>query len=205
MIASIVGPDTLVILPVAVIALFGGSRPPQLARSLGSASHEFRRGQAEGQAAPAGRTGRRVAGWAGGPATGGRRAGRALTARAQRAESGRPGEVRRRRCWWRGPGAGRLQCRHGRPVPRGRERAPTPSPSRTSATRRRCWRCSPAPGSPSTNRDSVTHTLTSTDHRFGTGDMPAGATATLVAPTKAGVYAYQCTIHMFMTGTLVVA
>lgn len=41
-------PDVLIVL--AVIALFfGGSQLPKLARSLGSASHEFKKGVEEGQ------------------------------------------------------------------------------------------------------------------------------------------------------------
>jgi sec-independent protein translocase protein TatA len=48
--ASIVGPDGLIILVVLVIVLlFGGSKLPKLARGLGSASHEFRKGLEEGE------------------------------------------------------------------------------------------------------------------------------------------------------------
>jgi len=37
------GPDGLIIIVVlAVVVLFGGSKLPQLARSLGGASHEFK-------------------------------------------------------------------------------------------------------------------------------------------------------------------
>ena len=42
-IAEILGPDLLIILAI-VLVLFGGSQLPKLARSLGSASHEFRKG-----------------------------------------------------------------------------------------------------------------------------------------------------------------
>jgi sec-independent protein translocase protein TatA len=46
-VAMIVGPDVLVI--VAVVALlFGGSRIPKLARGLGQASHEFKKGLEQG-------------------------------------------------------------------------------------------------------------------------------------------------------------
>jgi sec-independent protein translocase protein TatA len=41
--ANILGPDMAIALLVVVL-LFGGSQLPKLARSLGSASHEFRRG-----------------------------------------------------------------------------------------------------------------------------------------------------------------
>ena len=50
MLAQVFGPDGLIILAVlAVVMLFGGSQLPKLARGLGSASHEFRRGVGEGQ------------------------------------------------------------------------------------------------------------------------------------------------------------
>ena len=43
MLANIVGPELLIVLAV-VLVLFGGSRLPSLARSLGSAKGEFERG-----------------------------------------------------------------------------------------------------------------------------------------------------------------
>jgi sec-independent protein translocase protein TatA len=47
--AQIMGPDGLIVVGVLlVVLLFGGSRLPSLARSLGSASHEFKRGISEG-------------------------------------------------------------------------------------------------------------------------------------------------------------
>jgi sec-independent protein translocase protein TatA len=45
--AEILGPDILIILLIVAL-LFGGSQLPKLARSLGSASHEFRKGLEEG-------------------------------------------------------------------------------------------------------------------------------------------------------------
>ncbi len=45
--AEIIGPDILVILVIAAL-LFGSSRLPRLARSLGSAKAEFEKGIAEG-------------------------------------------------------------------------------------------------------------------------------------------------------------
>jgi sec-independent protein translocase protein TatA len=45
--AEILGPDLLILL-VIVLVLFGGSRLPQLARSLGSAKREFEAGISEG-------------------------------------------------------------------------------------------------------------------------------------------------------------
>jgi len=65
-----------------------------------------------------------------------------------------------------------------------------------------------APGTTITvvNKDSTTHTLTSTSSpaAFNTGDIDGGATVTFKAPSKAGSYAYICTIHTFMHGTLTV-
>jgi sec-independent protein translocase protein TatA len=46
-VAEIIGPDILIIL-VVVALLFGSSRLPKLARSLGSAKSEFEKGIAEG-------------------------------------------------------------------------------------------------------------------------------------------------------------
>jgi plastocyanin len=54
------------------------------------------------------------------------------------------------------------------------------------------------------NNDSVAHTMTSTTKKFDTGDVAPGASATFKAPTTPGTYAYICTIHQFMHGTLVV-
>lgn len=42
------GPTELLIVLVILIVLFGGSKLPQLARSLGTARKEFERGQAMG-------------------------------------------------------------------------------------------------------------------------------------------------------------
>jgi sec-independent protein translocase protein TatA len=47
MLAEILGPDILIILAIVAV-LFGSSQVPKLARSLGSASHEFRKGVEEG-------------------------------------------------------------------------------------------------------------------------------------------------------------
>jgi sec-independent protein translocase protein TatA len=51
--ADIFGPDGLIIIAVIVVVLlFGGSQLPKLARGLGSASHEFKKGLAEGEQNP---------------------------------------------------------------------------------------------------------------------------------------------------------
>jgi sec-independent protein translocase protein TatA len=46
-VGEIIGPDLLIILAVVAL-LFGSSQLPKLARSLGSATKEFRKGLAEG-------------------------------------------------------------------------------------------------------------------------------------------------------------
>ncbi len=55
------------------------------------------------------------------------------------------------------------------------------------------------------NRDSTSHTVTATgDKAFDTGTIRGGATATFTAPSTPGSYAYLCTIHPNMKGTLTV-
>jgi len=56
------------------------------------------------------------------------------------------------------------------------------------------------------NEDSVTHTLTdkADSKLFNTGSVSPGQTKTFTAPDKPGSYPFLCTIHQFMTGTLVV-
>jgi plastocyanin len=55
-----------------------------------------------------------------------------------------------------------------------------------------------------TNHDSAAHTVTAdAGHSFDTGSIAPGASGKLTAP-KPGRYAYHCTIHPFMHGTLVV-
>jgi plastocyanin len=56
-----------------------------------------------------------------------------------------------------------------------------------------------------TNKDSVTHTLTSESGLFNTGNVPAHSSMHFTAPTKPGTYQYRCSIHQFMTGTIVVS
>jgi len=49
MLAEIFGPDGLIVIAVIVVVLlFGGTQLPKLARGLGSASHEFKKGMEEG-------------------------------------------------------------------------------------------------------------------------------------------------------------
>ncbi|HEY5399078.1 MAG TPA: cupredoxin domain-containing protein [Trebonia sp.] len=65
-----------------------------------------------------------------------------------------------------------------------------------------------APGAVVTvrNEDSVTHTLTDkTDQStFNTGPVGPNQSKAFKAPGKAGSYLFFCTIHQYMTGTLVV-
>jgi sec-independent protein translocase protein TatA len=49
MLAEIFGPDILIVLAV-ILVLFGGSQLPKLARGLGSAQREFKKGLDEGAA-----------------------------------------------------------------------------------------------------------------------------------------------------------
>jgi sec-independent protein translocase protein TatA len=49
--AEILGPDGLIIIwALLIVLMFGGAKLPKLARSLGSASHEFKKGVATGDA-----------------------------------------------------------------------------------------------------------------------------------------------------------
>lgn len=54
-----------------------------------------------------------------------------------------------------------------------------------------------------TNHDSATHTVTADDNSWGSGDLADGATYTHTFET-AGTFGYHCSIHQFMTGTVVV-
>jgi sec-independent protein translocase protein TatA len=49
MLAEIIGPDlVIVVIVVAIVVLFGGSKLPKIARNLGSAKSEFEKGVREG-------------------------------------------------------------------------------------------------------------------------------------------------------------
>jgi sec-independent protein translocase protein TatA len=50
MLADLAGFDGIIVVVVVVAVLFGGSQIPKLARSLGSAHSEFKKGLAEGAA-----------------------------------------------------------------------------------------------------------------------------------------------------------
>jgi sec-independent protein translocase protein TatA len=50
MLAELAGPDLIILIVVVVVVLFGGTQIPKIARSLGSAHSEFKKGIAEGAA-----------------------------------------------------------------------------------------------------------------------------------------------------------
>ena len=54
MLAEIFGVDGVIVLIVIVAVLFGGTQIPKLARSLGSAQSEFKKGLADGAKGDAG-------------------------------------------------------------------------------------------------------------------------------------------------------
>jgi plastocyanin len=55
------------------------------------------------------------------------------------------------------------------------------------------------------NQGDSTHTVTADDGAFDTGNVASGDQAELTAPEAPGTYAFHCTIHPNMTGTLTVA
>jgi plastocyanin len=55
------------------------------------------------------------------------------------------------------------------------------------------------------NKDSVAHTVTSTKGAFNTMDVNGGQSKTFTAPNTPGTYAYICSIHQYMSGTLIVS
>ena len=63
-----------------------------------------------------------------------------------------------------------------------------------------------APGTKITviNEDQAPHTVTANDKSFDTGVITGGQRGDLTAPSKPGSYPYLCTIHQYMTGTLIV-
>jgi plastocyanin len=63
-----------------------------------------------------------------------------------------------------------------------------------------------APGAQITvmNKDSVEHTVTADSSGGFDVSVPSGGSATFTAPNAAGSYAFHCSIHPNMHGTLVV-
>jgi len=54
-----------------------------------------------------------------------------------------------------------------------------------------------------TNNDSVTHTVTSDTGAFSSGDLSSGQTYSYTF-NQAGTFAYHCSIHTYMHGTVTV-
>ena len=54
-----------------------------------------------------------------------------------------------------------------------------------------------------TNKDNMTHNVTSSTGLFESGNIPPGGTFSFQFPAT-GTYPYSCTIHAGMTGTVVV-
>jgi plastocyanin len=54
------------------------------------------------------------------------------------------------------------------------------------------------------NGDSIAHTATQDAARFDSGTIGAGATSAPLTMSTAGTFAYHCTIHPGMVGTLIV-
>jgi plastocyanin len=55
-----------------------------------------------------------------------------------------------------------------------------------------------------TNRDGAPHSVTADEGAFDTKIVDGGGTATFVAPSQPGDYAFHCTVHSSMHGTLTV-
>ena len=52
------------------------------------------------------------------------------------------------------------------------------------------------------NGDSITHTATQDSGGFNTGSIAAGATSAATMMNTAGTFAYHCTLHPGMVGTI---
>lgn len=55
-----------------------------------------------------------------------------------------------------------------------------------------------------TNADGTPHTATASDGSFNTDSIDGDAEGTVTAPDEPGEYAYICSFHPFMKGTLIV-
>lgn len=55
-----------------------------------------------------------------------------------------------------------------------------------------------------TNADGTPHTATASDGSFNTDSIDSDAEGTITAPDEPGEYAYICSFHPFMKGTLIV-
>ena len=70
----------------------------------------------------------------------------------------------------------------------------SPNPSTARVGQRVAWR----------NADSITHNATQDGGSFQSGNISAGSTSTPVTMNTPGTFAYHCTIHPGMVGTLTV-
>lgn len=55
-----------------------------------------------------------------------------------------------------------------------------------------------------TNADNTAHTATASDGSFNSESIASDAEGTVTAPEEPGEYAYICSFHPFMKGTLIV-
>ncbi len=55
------------------------------------------------------------------------------------------------------------------------------------------------------NRDAEPHTVTAVDGAFDSGQIATGNAVSFAAPPTPGTYEFVCTIHLSMSGQLVVA
>lgn len=53
-----------------------------------------------------------------------------------------------------------------------------------------------------TNNDSAAHTVTADDKGFDTGSIDSNGNKTFTAPSAPGTYAYHCSIHDYMKGSI---
>ncbi len=104
-----------------------------------------------------------------------------------------------------------LGCGGGAGSPAGEGGAPAAPPGATDTIVMKSFTFTPtsltvAPGAKITvvNQDQAPHTVTANDKSFDSGNISGGQRGEVTAPTKPGSYPYLCTIHQYMTGTLIV-
>jgi plastocyanin len=104
-----------------------------------------------------------------------------------------------------------LGCGGGAGSPAGDGGGPAAAPGATDTIVMKSFTFTPtsltvAPGTKITvvNQDQAPHTVTANDKSFDSGNISGGQSGELTAPTKPGSYPYICTIHQYMTGTLIV-
>jgi plastocyanin len=104
-----------------------------------------------------------------------------------------------------------LGCGGGAGSPAGEGGGPAAAPGATDTIVMKSFTFTPAsltvaPGAKITvvNQDQAPHTVTANDKSFDSGNISSGQRGEVTAPTKPGSYPYICTIHQYMTGTLIV-